>query len=324
MAELLGLIDLLAPFFGLIALGFVCGKFAKHPDIGLSWMQFFIIYVALPPLFFRLIAEKPLSELANWPFIFATTLSTYCAFALAFTVGMAVSKGNLPQATLQGVAGAYANVGYMGPPLVLGALGPTATPPVALVFVFDNMLLFTLIPLLMTLGGAERSGLLTTLRRVVWRVATHPFILATAAGVFASYARFELPGFAERMVAWLSAAAAPCALFVLGVTVALRPLGRVPAEVPVLVAIKLLVHPLIAWLMLSLVGHFDPTWVFAAVLMAALPPALNIFVLSTQYRVGMERASACILLGTLASVVTLTGALWLIKTGRLPADLFAP
>ena len=55
--------------------------------------------------------------------------------------------------------------------------------------------------------------------------------------------------------------------------------------------------------------------------MAALPPALNIFVISTQYKVGVERASACVLLGTLVSMVTLTAFLWLIKTGRMPADL---
>ena len=51
--------------------------------------------------------------------------------------------------------------------------------------------------------------------------------------------------------------------------------------------------------------------------MAALPPALNIFVIATQYNVGVERASACVLIGTLASMVTLTGLLLLI-THRAP------
>lgn len=322
MADLVGLINLLAPFFGLIGLGFACGKFARHPDIGLSWMQFFIIYIALPPLFFKLISEKPIDELANWPFIFATTLSTYCAFAVAFTVGMLFSRGSLPQATLQGLAGAYSNIGYMGPPLVLAALGPTASAPVALVFVFDNVLVFTLVPLLMTVAGAQGTSVLATVRRVVSRVVTHPFIIATAVGVVASYAKVELPPFANTMVTWLSAAAAPCALFVLGVTVALSPFARAPLDVPILVAIKLVLHPLIVWVLLSIIGDFPPTWAFAAVLMAALPPALNIFVMSTQYRAGVERASACILVGTVASMVTLSVFLYLIKTGRMPHDLF--
>ena len=118
-------------------------------------------------------------------------------------------------------------------------------------------------------------------------------------------------------------AAAPCALFLLGVTVALRPLGRVPAE-----RAGARRHQARAasadrvWLLLSLVGDFGPLWTYAAVIMAALPPALNIFVISTQYDVGVERASACVLVGTVVSMVTLTAFLWLIKTGTMPADLF--
>ena len=75
MSDLVGLFNLLAPFFGLIGLGFVCAKVVRRPEGGLAWMQFFLIYVALPCLFYKLIADKPLEQLANWPFVMATTLS---------------------------------------------------------------------------------------------------------------------------------------------------------------------------------------------------------------------------------------------------------
>jgi predicted permease len=102
----------------------------------------------------------------------------------------------------------------------------------------------------------------------------------------------------------------------------MRPMGRIPGEVPALVLIKLVLHPLLLWALLSALGDFGQTWTYAAVTMAALPPALNIFVISTQYNVGVERASACVLIGTLASMVTLTAVLYLINTGLLPYDLF--
>ena len=51
MADLVGLFNLLAPFFGLIGLGFFCGKLVRQPASGLGWMQFFLIYVSLPCLF---------------------------------------------------------------------------------------------------------------------------------------------------------------------------------------------------------------------------------------------------------------------------------
>jgi predicted permease len=322
MADLVGLFNLLAPFFGLIGLGFVCARLVTRPEGGLAWMQFFLIYVSLPCLFYRLIADKPLEELANWPFILTTTLCTYCAFALSFAVGMWHARWDMPQGVMQGVAGSYSNIGYMGPPLVLSALGAAASAPVVLIFIFDSLLLFSLIPFLMTLGGLEKRSLTATAADIAWKVATHPFNLATVAGVAASYARLQLPVALDTIVVWLSNAAAPCALFLLGVTVALRPLGRMPAEVPTLVVIKLVIHPLLVWLLLSALGDFDPTWIFAAVVMAALPPALNIFVIATQYDTGVERASACVLVGTLVSMVTLTGFLWFIRTGRMSADLF--
>ena len=108
----------------------------------------------------------------------------------------------------------------------------------------------------------------------------------------------------------------------MGVTVALRPLRRVPWELPFLTLIKLVVHPAIVLVTLSVVGNFEPVWVYTAVLMAALPPALNVFVLAQQYNTYVERASSAVLIGTVVSVFTLTAALFLTTTGTLPHDLF--
>ena len=174
----------------------------------------------------------------------------------------------------------------------------------------------------MAVAGKEKRSIAATAGEVVLRVTTHPFNLATAVAVLGSYLHVQLPEAADKMVTWLSGAAAPCALFTLGVTVALRPLGRLPREVPKLVFIKLVLHPLIVWVLLSALGDFGPTWTYAAIVMAALPPALNLFVIASQYNVGIERAFACVLVGTLVSMVTLTAFLWFIKTGRMPYDLF--
>jgi len=322
MADLVNIFNLVAPFFGLILLGFAIGRYKQLPESGLAWLQFFLIYVALPPLFYRLIADKPLSELANWRFIAGTTLATFCAFCLSFALGYRHTKGDMPQSVMQGMAGSYSNIGYMGPPLILAALGPDASAAVVLVFVFDSVLLFSLVPFLMALAGVEKQSVLATAREVVWRVLTHPFNVATLLGVLASFMKFQLPEVADKMTLWLQQAAAPCALFLLGVTVALRPLKSVPGEVPGLVAIKLVLHPLLVWVLLSAIGGVPAQWVYTAIIMAALPPALNIFVVSTQYRVGIERASACLLIGTIVSMITLPGFLWLVKTGRITADLF--
>jgi predicted permease len=134
--------------------------------------------------------------------------------------------------------------------------------------------------------------------------------------------RFHPPIALERLLQFLQGAAAPCALFTLGVTVALRPLQRPPLDVPVLIAIKLIVHPLILFVLLSALQISDPVWIGTALLMAALPPALNVFVFARYYDRWIEPASSAVLLGTLASVATLTTVMWMVKTGNLPQLLF--
>ena len=96
-----------------------------------------------------------------------------------------------------------------------------------------------------------------------------------------------------------------------------------PWEVPPLVTlVKLVLHPIIIFVLLSLLGPFDQIWVYTAVLMAALPPALNVFVFARQYDTWVEQASSAVLIGTLVSVVTLTSVMWMVKTHTLPALLF--
>lgn len=311
------ILTLALPFFGLIFLGFFAGKWFRN-ETALGWLNTFILYFALPALFFSLISATPFEELANWAFVGTTTAATGGAFLVAFTVSALITRAGIAQGAIQGGLGGYANVGYLGPGLTLAALGPAATVPTALIFTFDSMLMFALVPLLMAVAGNEARGLGRALLEVVRRIATHPFIIATALGVVAAYFDFTPPQALDRLLTMLSGAAAPCALFAIGVTVAQRPVTRMPIELPFLIVCKLLIHPLIALTLLTLVGGFDLVWVKTGVLMAALPPALNMFVLAEQYGVYVERASTTILVATASSVVTVTGLLYLLAHNLIP------
>lgn len=308
-------VGLAMPFFGLIALGFLCGKLARLPEEGLAWFSLYIVYVAVPALYFVLISRTPFEELANVGFVAITTTATLTAFLISLGIGLMASKGNLREAAIQGAAGSYSNVGYMGPGLTLAALGPAAAAPTALIFVFDCMLLFTLVPFLMSIADPRREGFGSTSLLIVKRIALHPFNIATVVGGLAAYFHWAPPKPVMEMVTLLSGSAAPCALFMMGVTVALRPLKRLPIELPALLGVKLLLHPGVVFALFWAVGGFDPIWVATAVLMAALPPALNVFVMASQYRSYVESASTTILVGTIASFVSLTALLALVVGG---------
>jgi len=319
MSDVVGLV---LPFFGLIFLGFAIALITRQPVGALGWMNTFILYVALPALFFQLLAKTPFEQLTEWTFVFGSLLATYLVFALMFGGSLLLGRSTVPEATVKGLAAAYGNIGYMGPGLALLAFGPEAAVPVALVFCFENIVHFALTPMMMALSGGEKVPPAQLAIGVLRKIMLHPFIIATMLGVAAAYFQFSPPLPLEQLLGYLSAAAAPCALFAMGVTLALRPLKRIPHELAPIAFLKLVLQPLLCYVILSWIGNFSETWLFSAVLLAALPTATNVFVIGQQYGVWTDRASASVLLTTCMSVATVTGLLYLIKAGVLPPDLF--
>jgi malonate transporter len=148
-------------------------------------------------------------------------------------------------------------------------------------------------------------------------IVLNPLIMSACAGALAAAFHIQPPLAIDNTLLFLQNAAAPTALFVLGVTVALRPFGRMPWEVPGVIAIKLLIHPLVASGSMLFLGPFPQPWAATAVLMASLPPALNVFVIARQNDSWIEPASVAVLIGTFASVLTLTSVMWFLQSGRL-------
>ncbi len=318
-----GVIGLVLPFFGLIFLGVVAARFVRLPADALGWMNIFVIHFALPALFFQLLSRTPVERLTEWSYIFGSVFSTYTVFSVMFVGSVLLSRGEIAESTIKGLAAAYGNIGYMGPGIAILAFGQDAAVPVALIFCFENIMHFTIAPLLLAVSGRSDLPALGLALQIVRRIVLHPFIIATAIGVAAAFTGFRPPDAVDRLLVTLSQAAAPCALFAMGVTLALRPLKRMPAAIAPITVIKLIVHPALCYLVLSWIGDFEPVWIFTAVLLAALPTATNVFVIAQQYGVWVERASASILVTTVISVLTVTAFLYAITTGMLPSDLFA-
>jgi malonate transporter and related proteins len=314
---MIDVLNLSLPYFGLIFVGFACGKFRKLPETGLAWLNFFLLYISLPALFFRILARTPFEQLNNLPFMIATTCATALAFTAAGVLAFLVRRRSR-EAVMAGLAGGYGNIGYMGPGLALATFGAQAAVPVALIFCFDSVFLFSIVPLLMAVFQSSRRPLLPMIAHVARQIVFHPLIVASWLGALAAAFHWNPPVAVDSTLQFLQNAAAPVALFALGVTVALRPFERVPWEVPGIVAMKLVAHPLLAFAMLSLLGPFDREWIATALLMASLPPALNAFIIARQYDTWVEASSTTVLVGTMVSVLTLTTIMWLLKTGQLP------
>jgi predicted permease len=275
-------------------------------------MNAFVVWVALPPLFFNLLSVTPVEEFGNGTFFVTTTAATFLIMAVCFCVARVFRKSDTQASTIQALASGYGNIGYLGPPLAVAAFGPAAGVPVALIFCFENAMHFTLAPLMMAAGDNQRKNPLRLVAGIVTRIVFHPFILATLVGVAAAFTGFRPAAPVQQVLDSLANAAAPCALFVMGVTAALRPLKRVPIELTWLIPFKLIVHPLLVWFAVTTFTDVDDVWLYSAVLLAALPTATNVFVLAQQYTVWEERASSAVVLSTLLSIPTITLVLYLL------------
>ncbi|MEM1289667.1 MAG: AEC family transporter, partial [Pseudomonadota bacterium] len=213
---MLEILALVAPFFGLIFLGYFSGRVTAIPEQGLGWLNFFIVYLALPALFFDLLSSTPLDQLEGWSFIVVTTLCAYVIYMFAVVIAVVVRGATLPEAAMQGVAGSYSNIGYMGPGLTLSVLGAPAAVPTALIFCFDNALQFILTPILMAMGGTSKESPTQIALLIARKIVLHPFILASALGIAAAAFQVITPAPLQRIIDFLAGAAAPCALFAMG------------------------------------------------------------------------------------------------------------
>src|SRR3954452_18565282 len=188
------------PFFGLVLFGYLAVRWKKVQSDGLAGLNFLFFYLALPALFFGLVAATPFRELDNFSFVLTTTFSTYCAFALAFSFAALLHRGAIAEATIEGLSGSYANIAFMAPGLTLAAFGPAAGAPTALILSFDAAMLAGLTPAMMALGAIHRVDGAKMLRFITRDVFLHPVIIATFAGFLWSATGLGLPAFAAGLL----------------------------------------------------------------------------------------------------------------------------
>ena len=151
-------------------------------------------------------------------------------------------------------------------------------------------------------GGRRRD----LLRHVALGVIKSPLVLAAAAGLLVSALGLGLPRALATFCDLMGAAAGPCALFATGLFLVGRSITSGAAEVGWLVALKLLVQPLVTWLLAYHLLELDPVWAASAVILAALPTGASVFVIAQRYGIYVQRATAAILVSTVLSVVTLS------------------
>ncbi len=207
------------PIFALILVGYVSRRINALGPAASRELNRFVVILALPAMLFDIMAHATWAAVYQPGFIAAFGLSCTAVFALTMAVRLR-AKTPLADASIDGLNASYGNVGYIGIPLCLIALGPDSQTRTAIAAIFTACILFGGAIILVEIGlQAEKRVALLALK-VARSLLRNPLLIASALGALIAASGFSIPDNAEVFVHLLGGAASPCAL------VALRPVFR--------------------------------------------------------------------------------------------------
>ncbi len=298
------------PIWAITAVGWAAGRFdvlGKHAQ---SVLGRFAFAFAMPALLFLTLSRSRVADLASpGVAVFAASL------VIVFTAGLLLGRWVFPRRradrAIGAMAGAYVNSANLGIPIAVHVLDDASFVIAAAMFqtLFVTPVILTLIDLDVRHGARDRWG------RILQLPLRNPIIAASAAGVTVAATGWSLPDGLTAPLQMLGGAAVPAALFALGLSLntrAGRPDGDGRSERRVLVALKIVVQPLLAYALARWAFGLGGHELYAVVLCAGLPTAQNAFIFASEYRLNTDLARDTILLSTLLSMASLSLITWLL------------
>ncbi|MGH3713224.1 MAG: AEC family transporter [Micromonosporaceae bacterium] len=290
----------------MIGLGYGAGRLGMLGGSAERVLTSFVFTFSMPALVFAVLSRASLRSLASPalpPVLIGAGVVALVAIGLEWWRG--VRRGE--ELAITAMAAGYLNAGNLGIPVAAQVLGDAA-----LVVPFMLVQLTVLTPaVLLALDLGTGGGW-------SWRTFTlplrNPVLIASIAGGACAATGWRPPAYLLAPADMLAGAAMPMALFVLGLALApgaAGPRGTASdAGSPrwlawVVSVLKVVVHPLVAYLVGRYLLRLDPTMLQVAVVLAGLPAAQNMFLYASRYRAGERLARDVVVRSTLLAMLTL-------------------
>jgi malonate transporter and related proteins len=321
-----GVLDILLvtfPFFALVLAGYIAARRRMLPLEAIPGLNTFVLYFALPCMLYRFGASTPIAQLLD-----PVAATVYLASALLVVAAVVRFSRNerigWNDASFGALVAAFPNTGFMGVPLLIALLGAQAAGPAILTIMVDLLVTSSLCIALSRLDGAGVHGAEVAAKNALKGVAVNPMPWAIVLGGIASAAGLQPLKPVAQTIGLLADSASPVALFTIGAVLArsqyvsaLQEHGPMPKGDYVPVAmVKLVVHPALVWAIgqaaIAAGVPLRPESLTVMVLVAALPSASNVALLSERFGADTGRIARIILLTTAAAFLTFSGAVALL------------
>ncbi len=322
-----GMLDVLRvtfPFFALVLCGYWAARRQMLPFEAIPGLNGFVLYFALPCMLFRFGANTPVAQLLDAG-VFLSYL--FCALVMVgFLVAVSMNRRiGWNDAAFGALVGAFPNTGFMGMPLLVALLGAAAAGPAIITMIIDMVITTSLCIALSRLDGAGDHGASRAVKNALSGILRNPLPWAILLGTLFSGFQWSLPSPVAHTVALLGDAASPVALFTIGAVLARSQKiahhehhGPLTWRDYVPVALmKLFLHPLLVLCVglaaISIGVPIEPFALEVMVLVAALPSASNVAMLSERFGADNGRIARIILVSTAAAFLTFSGAVTLLR-----------
>lgn len=294
-------VNALVPIFGLILLGYLLGKRHWLPSEAGGALAAITFRLFMPVLLFSGLARADLNEGLS-PLL----LLVYFVPALLVFSGVNwLMHRRLGQPSSMGLAASYSNNVLVGVPLISILLGPDKLVYLFAILIFHSLVLFTLQSLYNAFWSGAGGGRID--KRALLKSLANPLIIGLLLGAALNLTGLTVPAPLWRMVEWLAAAALPCALLVLGLSLSHYRLHMSRVMIG-LTLTKLLVFPALVLAAGLLWPGLGADARAVLMLMAACPTGVNVL----AFAMGQEDSriiGSVIFLSTMMSILTLP--LWL-------------
>lgn len=288
--------------FWLIAAVIAVGWFIAHTGLfgrdGQQMLARLTFWVGSPALLFLVVAEADVEVLFSG-FLIATIAGVVVTAIAYLLLALFVLHRSATHALMGAMSVTYVNSNNLGVPIAIYVLGDAS-------WAAPILLLQLLVLQPMWLAGLDASGRgRLSLRRLIMSPITNPLTIGSLLGLVVAVAGIELPGMVRAPIDLIAGLAIPGMLLAFGISMRLSPVPRGRAnlaELSGMVLLKLTVMPAVTWLVAGPILSLSDAEVMAAVVMASLPTAQNVFILAAAYRRGEDLARDSVFATTLLAM----------------------
>lgn len=302
------IITLVLPVFLVVAVGYVVRKAGLVDMLFVSQLNRLVFYLALPLLLFYKIANADFSQSFNPQLVTGLFIANIAGCGGAYLLAKLLryppaNYGTFAQAAFRG------NFAYVGLALVFNTYGEAglAIGGMAVGFVVPLLNFLSILALLFSQQGTKVSAVF-----ILQQVLVNPLIIASFVGIIWSFLDLPIPVVINNSLDIITGMALPLALLSIGASFSLKKLRGDIVCASVASGYKLIFMPLFTAIVLFAVGVRGQA-LGIGILYGATPTATAAYIFAQQMKGDAELSGAVVMMTTLASVLTYTITLILMR-----------